>query len=85
MNNGDLFAELKPDATGDRTESVPLKPGLKSGYVKVAIIVKGGQLRIDVDGEQKLDARPIVLEIQQLLQSRPLSASNPRHRSSLLP
>jgi hypothetical protein len=54
VNHGDLFAELKPDATGEKTESIPLKRGVKTNYVNVAIIVKNGQLRIDVDGEQKL-------------------------------
>jgi hypothetical protein len=54
VNHGDLFAELKPDAAGAKTESILLKKGLKGDYAKVAIIVKGGQLRIDVDGEQKV-------------------------------
>jgi len=54
VNHGDLFADLKPDATGDKTESILLKPGVKSSYVKVAVIVIASQLRIDVDGEQKL-------------------------------
>ncbi|HEY3901776.1 MAG TPA: polysaccharide lyase family 7 protein [Chthoniobacter sp.] len=54
VNHGDLFAELKPDATGAKTESILLKKGLKTDYAKVAIIVKGGNLRIDVDGEQKV-------------------------------
>ena len=55
VNHGDLFAELKPDATGEKTESIPLKSGVKTGYVKVAIIVRAGRLRIDVDGVQKVD------------------------------
>ena len=54
VNHGDLFAELKPDATGAKTESMLLKKGLKTDYAKVAIVVKGGQLRIDVDGEEKV-------------------------------
>jgi hypothetical protein len=54
VNHGDLFAELKADATGAKTESILLKKGLKNDYAKVAITVKGGQLSVDVDGEQKV-------------------------------
>ena len=54
INRGDLYAAVKAENSGDKTEMVLLKPGVKTGYVKVAITVKGGQLRIAVDGQEKL-------------------------------
>jgi hypothetical protein len=54
VDKGDLHAEVKSDPAGEKTEKVLLKPGVKTSYVKVAIIVKGGQLRIEVDGQEKL-------------------------------
>ncbi len=33
---------------------VLLKAGVKTGYFKVAVVVKGGQLRVSVDGQEKL-------------------------------
>ena len=54
VENGDLYADVKGDAEGEKTDKVLLKPGVKSGYVKVAIIVKGHQLRVLVDGQEKL-------------------------------
>ncbi|MEP6670537.1 MAG: polysaccharide lyase family 7 protein [Chthoniobacter sp.] len=54
LNKGDLYAALKPDNTGDKTDMVLLKAGVKTSYVKVAIVVKSGQLHIAVDGQEKL-------------------------------
>jgi hypothetical protein len=54
VEHGDLFADVKADAAGQKTEKVLLKPGVKSSYVKVAVVVKGGQLHIAVDGLEKL-------------------------------
>jgi len=54
VNHGDLYAALKPDSSGDNTDMVLLKAGVKEGYFKVAIVVKNGQLRIAVDGQEKL-------------------------------
>jgi hypothetical protein len=54
LNNGDLYAALKSDAAGDKTDMVLLKPGVKTGYVKVDIVVKDRQLRVLVDGQEKL-------------------------------
>ena len=54
LNNGNLYAAVKPDSTGDKTDMVLLKPGVKTDYVKVAIVVKDHQLRVLVDGEEKL-------------------------------
>jgi hypothetical protein len=54
LNNGDLYAAVKPDASGDKTDMVLLKAGVKTSYVKVAVIVKAGQLRVSVDGQEKL-------------------------------
>ena len=54
INHGDLYAAVKAENSGDKTDMVLLKPGVKTGYVKVAIVVKGGQLHIAVDGQEKL-------------------------------
>jgi len=54
LNHGDLYAAVKAENSGDKTDMVLLKPGVKTEYVKVAITVKGGQLRIAVDGQEKL-------------------------------
>jgi hypothetical protein len=54
LNNGDLYAAVKSDAVGDKTDMVLLKPGVKADYVKVDVIVKGRQLRVLVDGQEKL-------------------------------
>jgi hypothetical protein len=54
VNNGDLYADVKADAAGNKTQGVLLKPGVKSDYVKVAVIVRDKQLRITVDGQEKL-------------------------------
>lgn len=54
INRGDLYAAVKAENSGDKTEMVLLKPGVKTDYVKVAILVKGGQLHIAVDGQEKL-------------------------------
>ena len=54
VNHGDLYAAVKPDNSGDKTEMVLLKAGLKTGYAKIAIVVKSGQLHIAVDGQEKL-------------------------------
>lgn len=54
INHGDLYAAVKAENSGDKTDMVLLKSGVKAGYVKVAIVVKGGQLHIAVDGQEKL-------------------------------
>jgi len=54
LNEGDLYAALKSDAAGDKTDMILLKPGVKTGFVKVDVIVNSRQLRILVDGEEKL-------------------------------
>jgi len=54
INHGDLYAAVKAENSGDKTDMVLLKPGVKTGYVKVAIVVKGAQLHIAVDGQEKL-------------------------------
>lgn len=54
VTNGDLVAFVKTDNDGEQTESVPLKRGVKDGWVKVKVVVKNGQLKISVDQELKL-------------------------------
>jgi hypothetical protein len=54
INRGNLYAAVKAENSGDKTEMVLLKSGVKSSYVKVAITVKDSQLHISVDGEEKL-------------------------------
>lgn len=54
VNKGDLVAMIKTDAAGEETESVPLKKGLGSSWVKVEIAVKNKQLTITVDASIKL-------------------------------
>lgn len=54
VNNGDLVATIKTDNGGDKTESVPLRKGLGSGWTKVDISVKSRQLKITVDGTVKV-------------------------------
>jgi len=54
FNKGDLYAAIKPDSSGDDTDMVLLKPGVRGAYVKVSIVVKSGRLRILVDGQEKL-------------------------------
>ncbi len=54
FKDGDLFAELKPDNSGVETDSILLKRGVKSSYVRVAIVVKSGKLHVTVDGMEKL-------------------------------
>jgi len=54
LQGGDLFAMIKPDSEGDRTDSVPLKKGVGANWVKVEISVKKSQLVITVDGQPKL-------------------------------
>jgi hypothetical protein len=54
INHGDLYAAVKPDAGGDKTEMVLLKKGVKTDYVKVSVVVKSSQLHIAVDGQEKL-------------------------------
>ena len=54
VNQGNLYAMLKPTISGDKTESVPLKRDVKSSWVKVGITVAGSQLVITVDGKEKL-------------------------------
>ena len=44
----------KPMPAGEKTDKVLLKPGVKTSYFKVAIVVKGGQLHVSVDGQEKL-------------------------------
>ena len=54
VNKGDLYAALKPDSSGDKTDMILLKAGVKTSYFKVAIALKSGQLHIAVDGQEKL-------------------------------
>ena len=54
VNNGDLVAMIKEDSDGEKTDSVPLKKGLGSGWVKVDVSVKNKQLKITVDGAVKV-------------------------------
>ena len=54
LNSGDLYAMIKPDNEGERTDSVLLKKGVGANWVKVEITVKKSQLVITVDGQQKL-------------------------------
>jgi hypothetical protein len=51
---GDLYAAVKTANSDDETDMVLLKAGVKSDYVRVAVIVKNAQLRILVDGQEKL-------------------------------
>jgi hypothetical protein len=54
INRGDLYAAVKAENSGDKTDMVLLKPAVKTGYVKVAVVLKGGQLHIAVDGQERL-------------------------------
>ena len=54
LNHGDLYAMIKPDNEGDRTDSILLKKGVLANWVKVEITVKKSQLVITVDNQQKL-------------------------------
>ena len=54
LNSGDLYAMIKPDNEGERTDSVLLKKGVGANWVKVEITVKKSQLVITVDSQQKL-------------------------------
>ena len=55
LNHGDLFAMIKPDNEGDRTDSILLKKGVGANWSKVEITVKKSQLVITVDNQQKLN------------------------------
>ncbi len=54
LHDGDLYAAVKTDSAGTKTESVLLKRKVDAGYVSVAIIVKQGNLSVTVDGQKKL-------------------------------
>ena len=54
LNHGDLFAMIKPDNEGERTDSILLKKGVLTNWFKVEITVKKSQLVITVDNQQKL-------------------------------
>jgi len=54
VNHGSLYAAVKLENSDDKTDMVLLKKDLKGDYAKVSIVVKGGQLRIAVDGQEKL-------------------------------
>jgi hypothetical protein len=54
INKGDLYAVVKTENSGDKTQSVLLKKGLKTDYVKVAISIKAGTLAISVNDQEKL-------------------------------
>ena len=54
LNGGDLYAMIKPDNEGDRTDSILLKKGVGANWSKVEITVKKSQLVIIVDNQQKL-------------------------------
>jgi hypothetical protein len=55
VNHGDLYAMIKPDNEGDRTDSILLKKGVLANWFKVEITVKNGQIQIAVDNQQKLN------------------------------
>ena len=55
LNQGDLYAMIKPDNEGDRTDSILLKKGAGANWSKVEITVKKSQLVITVDNQQKLN------------------------------
>lgn len=54
INKGDLYAVVKTENSGDKTQSVLLKKGVKTDYVKVAISIKAGTLAISVNDQEKL-------------------------------
>jgi hypothetical protein len=54
VNKGDLVAMLKTDSSGSEGESVPLVKGLGSDYAKVEVSVKSKELKISVNGVQKV-------------------------------
>ena len=54
LNHGDLYAMIKPDNEGERTDSILLKKGVGTNWFKVEIAVKNRSLAISVDGQQKL-------------------------------
>lgn len=54
LNRGDLYAAIKPDNEGDRTEFILLKKGVGANWMKIEIAVKNRQLVITVDNQQKL-------------------------------
>jgi hypothetical protein len=52
---GDLYADVKTDSTGEKTDSILLKRGVRAGFVRVEVIVKSSKLRVTVDGVEKLE------------------------------
>ena len=55
VQHGDLYALLKTENDGEKTESIVLKKGVGTGFFKVEVSVKHAQLKITVDGQVKLD------------------------------
>ena len=53
LQKGDLYAIIKTDGEGDRTDASVLKKGVGTNWFKVEIAVKSRQLIISVDGQQK--------------------------------
>ena len=54
LNDGDLYAVMKTDAAGSKTESSLLKRKVGAGYVSVTVHVDHGILSVAVDGEKKV-------------------------------
>ncbi len=55
LQKGDLVAVIKTTPDGDKNDSVTLKKGVGTSFVKVEVIVKGGQLKIAVDHQEKVN------------------------------
>jgi len=53
LNDGDLYAVIKTDPAGTKTESTLLKRKVGTGYVSVSVHVDHGTLSVAVDGEKK--------------------------------
>ena len=54
LNHGDLYAMIKPENDGERTDSIVLKKAVGTNWFKVAIVVKNRTLTVTVDGQPKL-------------------------------
>jgi hypothetical protein len=54
VNDGDLVAALKTDATGDKTETIVLKKQIGEAFVKVDVSVRHKQLKISVNHQAVL-------------------------------
>ena len=54
LQKGDLFAVMKTDKAGKRTDAFLLKKGIGTDWFKVEIGIANGQLEVAVDNERKL-------------------------------